>query len=168
MARASQNLKAVIEAAKGGKLISDVIAPLESAMSDIQAITGEVKAVAEATKGSIEQYRASAIELKAAIDAKDFGKAVEIANGLMKRIVEAVPEDKLDGSMKKVYCLVKEITVGIDEKKYEPTVELVRKLVALFEKEQTDAEPAPTAPAAGPEPAKPEPAEPELAEPAAK
>lgn len=165
---ASQNLKAAIEAAKGGKPISDVMTSLESAMSDIQAITGEVKAVAEATKGSIEQYRASAIELKAAIDAKDFGKAVEIANGLMKRIVEAVPEDKLDGSMKKVYDLVKEITAGIDEKKYEPTVELVRKLVALFEKEDAGAEPAPTAPAAGPEPAKPEPAEPELAEPAAK
>ena len=157
---ASQNLKAAIEAVKGGKPISDVIAPLESAMSDIKTITGEVKAAAETVEGSIGQYRETAIELKAAVDAKDFGKAVEIANGLMKRIVEAVPEDKLDGSMKKVYCLVKEITAGIDEKKYEPTVELVRNLVALFEKEQAGAEPAPAEPAAGPEPAKPEPAEP--------
>ena len=161
LARASQKLKAAIEAVKGGKPISDVIAPLESAMSDIQTITGEVKAAAETVEGSIGQYRETAIELKAAVDAKDFGKAVEIANGLMKRIVEAVPEDKLDGSMKKVYCLVKEITVGIDEKKYEPTVELVRNLVALFEKEQAGAEPAPTEPAKPePEPAKPEPAEP--------
>ena len=161
---AIEDLKATIEANKGGKPISDVIAPLESAMSDIHAITGEVKAVAETVEGSIGQYRETAIELKAAIDAKDFGKAAEIVNGLMKRIIEAIPEDKLDGSdgpLKKAYCLVKEIAVGIEEKKYEPTIELVRKLVALFEKETADAEPAPAEPAAEPEPAKP-------AEPAAK
>ena len=83
-ASASQNLKAAIEAAKGGKPISDVIAPLESAISDIHAITGEVKAVAETVEGSIGQYRETAIELKAAIDAEDFGKAAEIVNGLMR------------------------------------------------------------------------------------
>lgn len=131
--KAIQEVKATVDAIQNKKYI-DAIESGKNALSALQTITGEVKDAAEIAKDSIEQYKATVVELKAAVDAKDWAKAVEIANGLTKKIIEAVPEDKLQGTTKKVYDLAKEISVGIDEKKYDPVIELVGKLIALFDK----------------------------------
>ena len=127
--KAIQEVKATVDAIESGK----------NAISTLQTITGEVKDAAEIAKDSVEQYKATVVELKAAVDAKDWKKAVEIANGLTKKIIEAIPEDKLEGTTKKVYDLAKEISVGIDEKKYDPVIELVGKLIALFDKKDVAA-----------------------------
>jgi len=136
--KAIQEVKATVDAIQNKKYI-DAIESGKNAISTLQTITGEVKDAAEIAKDSVEQYKATVVELKAAVDAKDWKKAVEIANGLTKKIIEAIPEDKLEGTTKKVYDLAKEISVGIDEKKYDPVIELVGKLIALFDKKDVSA-----------------------------
>ena len=136
--KAIQEVKATVDAIQNKKYI-DAIESGKNAISTLQTITGEVKDAAEIAKDSVEQYKATVVELKAAVDAKDWKKAVEIANGLTKKIIEAIPEDKLEGTTKKVYDLAKEISVGIDEKKYDPVIELVGKLIALFDKKDVAA-----------------------------
>lgn len=154
--KAIQEVKATVDAIQNKKYI-DAIESGKNAISTLQTITGEVKDAAEIAKDSVEQYKATVVELKAAVDAKDWKKAVEIANGLTKKIIEAIPEDKLEGTTKKVYDLTKEISVGIDEKKYDPVIELVGKLIALFDKKDVaanadvpGAQEAPAAPAETP------------------
>jgi len=136
--KAIEEVKATVDAIQNKNYI-EAIESGKNAISTLQTITGEVKEVADAAKDTVEYYKTTVLELKSAVDAKDWTKAVEIANGLTAKILEAVPEDKLEGPLKSVYDFAKKIVAEINDKKYDPAIELVGKMVVLFDKKTSAA-----------------------------
>ncbi len=146
--KAYADVQAVIAAIQDKKYLEAIEAG-KNAMESLKTITGEVKEITEVVKDSAEEYKGAVLEIKAAADAKDYKKVLELSTALAAKITEKVPADQLTGTTKKVYDIVAQIINDSKDGKYEPVINLVGKLVDLFKK---DTVPAPT-PASEPTPA---------------
>lgn len=147
--KAYTEVAATVEAVKN-KDYAGALENGKNAATTLQAITGEVKEVAETAKDAIEQYKDAVAALKTAIDAKDWKAALAAAKTLTDKIVENTPADKLEGKPKEVYDIVTQIVNDINENKYDPVIDLATKLSNLFKKAEAPAEAPSAAPAEAP------------------
>lgn len=126
-------IRATIEAIQEKKYFEAIEAG-KNAISTIQTITGDVKEIIDTGKDGIDEFKGTIDSLKAAIDAKDYKTALTIVNDLVAKIKAAIPEDKLSPKAKQVIDLLNQISTDLNEGKYDPVVNVVEKLVALFKK----------------------------------
>lgn len=123
----------------------DAIESGKNAITTLQTITGEVKEAIDVAKTGIEEYKADYLELKAAVDAKDWKTATTVVNRLLQKINENAPVESLTGFPKKLYDLLITINKNIEAGAYDPIIETIEQIKALFEKQTTEAEVAPVA-----------------------
>ena len=108
----------------------------KKAADKLQVIADDAKDISETAKTGIEAYKTQALELKAAVEAKDYKTAVAIASKISSDITAAIPADKLTGKTKEVYDIVVMITEDAAAQKYDPIINLVEKLNDLFKAEE--------------------------------
>lgn len=144
---AYKQIQIMIDAVKN-KDYATAIEAGKTAVTKLQAITGEVKEISGVVKEAGDEYKESVLGIKAAIEAKDYAKASADCGTLIAKITANIPADKLTGKTKQIYDFVVLIKTNIDEKKYDATLETIKSLVDLFKKAEEAAPAAATAAAA--------------------
>ena len=135
--KAYTEVTAAVEAVKN-KDYAGAIESGKNAATTLQTITGEVKEVAEIAKDTAEQYKDAVLELKAAVDAKDWKAALTSGTALLGKITENVPAENLTGKPKEIYDIATQVVNDINEQKYDPVIDLVTKLANLFKKAEAE------------------------------
>jgi len=126
--KAYEQVQTTITAIQDKKYI-DAIESGKNAISTLQTITGEVKEVVEIAKGSIDEYKDAAIEIKIAIDEKRYPEALKLTADLIAKITEKMPEDTITGKPKELLDIIKQISDDLNAGKYDPVIDLANKLM---------------------------------------
>ncbi len=137
---AYKEVQAVIQAIQSKDYLKAIDAAKKAA-DKLKNVADDAKEAVDTAKEGIETYKQQVIDLKAAVDAKDYKTVVAIASKISGDITAAVPADKLTGKTKEVYDLVVKITEDAAAQKYDPIIDTVTRLVSLF-KTENEAAPA--------------------------
>lgn len=129
-----------VKIALDNKQYLDAIDAAKKAIAEMEDLIQKAKDAAAIAQDSIDEYKAVAAEIKAAAEAKDYKKVVALSTDIIEKINQAVPADKLTGKVKQLHDLITQIIADAKEEKYEPTIDAIEKLIALFKKEEAKAE----------------------------
>jgi len=128
---AYKEVQAVIQAIQSKEYLKAIDAA-KKASDKLKNVVEDAKEINDTAKEGIEAYKQQVLDLKAAVDAKDYKAAVAIASKLSGDITAAIPADKLTGKTKEIYDIVVMITEDAAAQKYDPIINLVEKLIALY------------------------------------